>query len=39
MRILLANDGIGDTGCFADPDGFPWAIARNPHLPHLASHG
>jgi len=32
MRILSAND-------FADPDGLPWEIARDPHLPHLASDG
>jgi hypothetical protein len=40
MRILFANDGIGDAGgarsCLAAvmPE-----IARNPHLPHLASDG
>jgi hypothetical protein len=39
MRILLASDGIGHAGRFADPDGFPWAIARDPHLPPLASDG
>jgi hypothetical protein len=32
MHILLAH-------YFADPDGFPWAIARDPHLPHPASDG
>jgi len=32
MRILFANG-------FADPDGFPWETARDPHLPHPASDG
>jgi hypothetical protein len=39
MRILFANDGIGHAGCFAEPDGFPWQIARNTYLPHLACDG
>lgn len=29
----------GYAGYFADPDGFLWEIAWNPHLPHLASDG
>jgi uncharacterized protein len=29
----------GYAGYFADPDGFLWEVAWNPHLPHLASDG
>lgn len=27
-------DWGGRTGCFADPDGFLWEVAWNPHFPH-----
>ncbi len=33
------TDWGGYAGYFADPDGFLWEIAYNPHLPHLASDG
>lgn len=35
-RELLAEDaGVPAEGYFADPDGFLWEVAWNPHFPHL----
>jgi catechol 2,3-dioxygenase-like lactoylglutathione lyase family enzyme len=35
VRQGHAADWGGHTGYFADPDGFLWEVAWNPHFPHV----
>jgi uncharacterized protein len=35
LKSATATDWGGYAGYFADPDGYPWEVAWNPHFPLL----